>query len=96
MKKTYLVPIECRMAGYQAVDANSYAEAVAFVLKHEKNLIIPEHVLPIGGSMIVKGENKVGRNIEALITHHENEGISVLPKDTAGSRTMFTDTIVKL
>ena len=96
MKKTYLVPIECRMTGYQAIDANSYAEAVAFVLKHESDLIIPEHVLPIDGSMRVKGEDKVGKNIESLIDYHEAQGISILPKDTAGSRTMFTDTIVKL
>lgn len=96
MKKTYRVPVEYRSKGYQTVDANSYEEAVQFMLDNEKNLRLPTSAKPIEGSMRVIGEAKIGKDAAKIATMHEKRGFDVLPKDTALNRSMYTDTIVKL
>lgn len=96
MKKTYRVPVEFRSRGYQTVDADSYEEAVAFMLKNEQNLSIPTTSTPIEGSMRVRGEGKCGKNAKKIVEIHEKLGFDTLPKDTSLNRTMYSDTITKL
>lgn len=96
MKKTYRVPIEHTMRGYQTVDANSYEEAVQFVLDNGKNLVTPTTSTPVEGSIRVIGQGRFGKDVEAIVNYHEAQGINMLPRDTAINRTMFTDTIPKL
>lgn len=96
MKKTYRVPIELKMQGYQTVDADSYEEAVQFMLDKEEYLTTPTIATQVEGSIHVLGEDKYGKNAAAIATMHEEAGLNVLPRDTAVNRTMFTDTITKL
>lgn len=96
MKKTYRVPVEHLQRGYQTVDANSYEEAVQFLLDKGKHLRTPTVSSPVEGTLRVVGEGKYGKNAEKIAEMHEREGLNVLPQDTAINRTMFTDTISKL
>lgn len=96
MKKTYRVPVEHLQRGYQAVDADSYEEAVQFLLDKGKYLRVPTVSSPVEGTVRVVGEGKYGKNAAAIVEMHEKEGLDVLPRDTAVNRTMFSDTISKL
>lgn len=96
MKEVYRIPCEMVYKGYQTVDANSYEEAVQFMLDHEKSLNAPTIMEPIEGSLMVKGEAKYGKNAKAIADMHERSGVNILPRETAVNRTMFSDTITKL
>ena len=96
MKKTFRIPVIHVMKGYQTVDADSYEEAVQFMLDKEQYLKTPTTSQPVEGSMKVLGEDKYGKNADALTKYHESEGMNTLPRDTAVNRTMFSDTITKV
>lgn len=96
MKKTYRVPVEHLQRGYQTVDANSYEEAVQFLLDKGKNLRTPTTSSPVEGTLRVVGEGKYGKNVEKIVAMHEKEGLNILPQDTAINHTMFSDIISKL
>lgn len=96
MKKTYRVPVNYLMRGYQSVDADSYEEAVAFMLANEKNLNMPTSAAYVDGTIRVIGENKCGKDIEKIVDMHEKLGFNTLPRDTALNRSMYSDTITKL
>jgi len=96
MKQTYIVPVIHQVKGTQAVNANSYQEAVEFLLQNEKNLSIPNSYVPVEGTLRVDGEDVFGKNAEALANAHENMGVNTLPTSTALHATMFSDTITKL
>ena len=96
MKKTYRVPVEYLMRGYQTVDANSYEEAVGLMVDRAPLLKCPTHASPVEGSMRVQMQDKVGKDPAILADAHEAAGLNVLPRDTAVNRSMFTDTISKL
>jgi hypothetical protein len=96
MKKTYRVPVEYLQRGYQAVDADSYEDAVQFVLDKGKYLKTPTVSSPVEGTIRVVGEGKYGKDAEAIAEMHAKQGLDVLPRDTAVNRTMFSDTVSKL
>jgi hypothetical protein len=96
MKKTYRVPVEHLQRGYQAVDANSYEEAVQFLLNKSKYLKTPTVSSPVEGTMRVYGEGKFGKNAEKIAEMHEKEGLNVMPQDVAVHSTMFSETMMKV
>lgn len=96
MKKTYRVPVEYLQKGYQTVDAESYEDAVQFMLDNAKYLKTPTTSEPVEGTLRVVGEGQYGKDVEAIVKLHEKQGLNMMPQDTAINREMFTETITRL